>query len=92
MGYRESYYTLIVKNSPAILTEIIAIFMEEMEPVQNATDILPSIVLQPVTTDTISHFSKNGGNALGISLADGPLDCMDSLYCASSSTMLNVSQ
>jgi hypothetical protein len=82
----------MVKNSPTILTEIIAIFMEEIEPIQNATNIIPSLVLQPVTTDTISHFSKNGGNALGISLDDGPLDCMDSLYYPSSSTMLSISQ
>jgi hypothetical protein len=82
----------MVQNSPTILTEIIAIFMEEMEPVQNATDIIPSIVLQPVTINTISHFSKNGGNALGISLDDGPLDCMDSPYYPSSSTVLTILQ
>jgi hypothetical protein len=82
----------MVKNSPTILTDIVAIFMEEMEPVQNATDIIPSIVLQPVTTDTISHFCKNGGNALGISLTDGPLDCIDPAYHPSSSTVLIISQ
>jgi hypothetical protein len=82
----------MVKNSPTILTEIIAIFMEEIEPIKNATNIIPSLVLQPVTTDTISHFSKNGGNVLGISLDDGPLDCMDSLYYPSSSAMLTISQ
>jgi hypothetical protein len=71
--YRQTYWTLMTKNSPTLLSEILEIFMEEIENVKNVTGVLPALVLQPLTAAVISHFSKNGGNALGITAADGPL-------------------
>lgn len=47
--------------------------MEETANVKDAADIVPSISLQPIPVNMISHFAQNGGNALGISTADGPL-------------------
>jgi len=64
----------MVKNSPTLITDIVAIFQEEVNAVANVTGILPSLAFQPISTDMTSHFSKNGGNALGISPADGPLN------------------
>lgn len=49
------------------------IAMEETKPIQNFTDMVPAVVVQPISASMISHFSKNGGNALGITPADGPL-------------------
>ncbi len=64
----------MVKNSPTLIADIFAIFQEEVSTVANVTGVLPSLAFQPITTDMTSHFSKNGGNALGISAADGPLN------------------
>ncbi|KAN0089830.1 FAD-binding domain containing protein [Hyaloscypha variabilis] len=72
-GFRETYWTLTVKNSPTILNDIVNIFQEEINPINTVENLLPALVIQPITEDIISHFSKNGGNALGITTADGPL-------------------
>jgi hypothetical protein len=64
---------LTVKNSPTILNDIVNIFQEEINPINTVENLLPALVFQPITEDIISHFSKNGGNALGITTADGPL-------------------
>ncbi|KAH8816925.1 hypothetical protein F5884DRAFT_748400 [Xylogone sp. PMI_703] len=72
-GFRQTYWTVMTKNSGQLLNQSVNIFMEEIAPVANASGILPSIVLQPITTDMTSHFTQNGGNALGITAADGPL-------------------
>lgn len=63
----------MTKNSASLMSEIVSIFMEETDKVKTFAGIGPSIVFQPINTDMISHFSKNGGNALGITTADGPL-------------------
>jgi hypothetical protein len=65
----------MAKNSASLMSEMVQIFQDEVAPIQNVTNIVPALVLQPITTDMTSHFSKNGGNALGISDADGPLTC-----------------
>jgi len=49
------------------------IFIEEIENIKNVTGLGPACVFQAITSDIISHFSKNGGNALGITPEDGPL-------------------
>ncbi|KAF8855560.1 FAD-binding domain-containing protein [Acephala macrosclerotiorum] len=72
-GNRQTYWTLTTKNSATLLSDIVSIFMEETNNIKNVSDILPSCVFQPITTALISHFSKNGGNALGVTTADGPL-------------------
>jgi hypothetical protein len=53
---------------------MVAIYMDEVEPIKDAEGIVPSIVFQPITTDMISHFSKNGGNSLGLT-GEGPVNC-----------------
>jgi hypothetical protein len=55
------------------MTDILTIFQSEVANVKNATGILPACVFGPVPTTMTSHFTKNGGNALGITAADGPL-------------------
>lgn len=63
----------MVGNSASLMADMVAIYMDEVEPVKNVTGIVPSLVFQPITTDMISHFSKNGGNALGLD-GEGPLN------------------
>lgn len=64
----------MVKNSASLMSDMVAIYMDEIAAVKNATGIVPSIVFQPITTDMTSHFTKNGGNSLGITEEDGPLN------------------
>jgi hypothetical protein len=71
---RQTYWTLTTQNSATLIADIVEIFMQEVSKIQDAEGVLPSISFQPIGTDMTSHFSKNGGNALGISAADGPLN------------------
>jgi hypothetical protein len=63
------------KNDASFLIETLAIFQEEVNVVKDAAGITPAFVLQPITPTQMSHFSKNGGNPLGLSPIDGPLVC-----------------
>lgn len=74
-GLREFYTTATFKNTPGLQNQILDLFVTEINGVTDAEGIIPALVLQPVTTDVISYFSKNGGNALGIAESDGPLIC-----------------
>jgi hypothetical protein len=66
----------MTKNNAALMADIVSIFQEEVINIKNATNVIPSCIFQPITVDMTSHFSQNGGNALGISVADGPLNRM----------------
>lgn len=57
------------------MADITEIYMEEVVNIKHVTGVLPSLVYQPISTEMMSHFSKNGGNALGLSEIDGPLNC-----------------
>ena len=46
---------------------------KEVDPIKNITGVRPALLLQPITFDMTSHFSSNGGNALGITDENGPL-------------------
>ncbi|TEY71249.1 hypothetical protein BOTCAL_0097g00030 [Botryotinia calthae] len=72
-GLRESYWTLSILNDANLMNEISKIFDQELQNIKNATSLLPALVFQPISERMISHFSKNGGNALGITKEDGPL-------------------
>lgn len=72
-GLRESYWTLTILNDADLINEISKIFDQELQNIRNATNLLPALVFQPISEPMISQFSKNGGNALGITKEDGPL-------------------
>lgn len=55
------------------MADMVAIYMEEIEPIKNVAGIGPSIIFQLITTDMTDHFSKNGGNPLGLA-GQGPLN------------------
>jgi hypothetical protein len=56
------------------MADIIAIYQDETNAVKDAAGLVSSIVFQPIGTNLATHFSRNGGNALGISLSNGPLN------------------
>lgn len=66
----------MIKNSATLMADVTQIYMEEVSTIKNISGVLPSLIFQPITTATTSHFYKNGGNPLGFSAKDGPLICM----------------
>ncbi|KAJ8065368.1 hypothetical protein OCU04_006056 [Sclerotinia nivalis] len=74
-GLRESYWTLTMFNDADLMNDICKILDQEVQNINNATNVIPAIVFQPISKPIISQFSKNGGNALGITTEDGPLIC-----------------
>ncbi|KAG6988964.1 hypothetical protein G7Y79_00067g095790 [Physcia stellaris] len=72
-GFRETYTTATFRNSPELQIKITELFVHEIETIKDAAGLLPALVMQPITEPMISHFSKRGGNALGIAESDGPL-------------------
>ncbi|KAE8454491.1 hypothetical protein EG329_000114 [Mollisiaceae sp. DMI_Dod_QoI] len=83
-GFRQTYWAMMTKNDPMLMSEIVSIFMEETDKFKTIANIGPALVFQPSTTNLISHFSKNGENALGITIADGPLVLVNVVYSCSS--------
>lgn len=55
------------------MADMVAIYMEEIEPIKSVAGIGPSIIFQLITTDMTDQFSKNGGNPLGLA-GQGPLN------------------
>ncbi|KAL8672240.1 MAG: hypothetical protein Q9168_003287 [Polycauliona sp. 1 TL-2023] len=76
-GYREHYTTATFKNSASLQLKILDIFHSEIEGIKDAADILPALVMQPISLPMIRLFQKRGGNALGITEQDGPLILMN---------------
>ncbi|GKZ33031.1 hypothetical protein AbraIFM66950_002748 [Aspergillus brasiliensis] len=72
-GLRESYWTGTVQLDYELATNITNMFKQELVPIQNVTGIVPALVWQVISTNTMEHMAKNGGNALGLDLSDGPL-------------------
>ncbi|KAG4443016.1 hypothetical protein IFR05_001470 [Cadophora sp. M221] len=64
---------MTLKYDPALLKAIIKIFTEEASTVLDVPGLLPFFAFQPPSTNIINKMSKNGGNSLGLSVADGPL-------------------
>ncbi|KAM3554362.1 hypothetical protein ARSEF4850_006481 [Beauveria asiatica] len=71
-GFRKTYWTFTFKNSAALMDDIVTIYTEEVDKVKDAPGIVPSAIFQPITTAMTKHFSKKGGNPLGLE-GQGPL-------------------
>ncbi|KAL2064193.1 hypothetical protein VTL71DRAFT_4687 [Oculimacula yallundae] len=74
---RQTWKTVTLKAEPALLKEIIQIFTEEASTVLDVPGLQPFFAFQPLSINIIDKMSKNGGNALGLSVADGPLTIMN---------------
>lgn len=68
---RQTSWTLTFQNDASLISKIVEIFKEEVDPFKGVSR--PGLLLQPISLNMISHFSRNGGNALGITDEDGPL-------------------
>lgn len=74
-GARETFWAFMVHNDVQIVTDIQSLFSSQLTNISDAAGLLPALVFQPISTAMTSHFTKNGGNALGITEEDGPLIC-----------------
>lgn len=72
-GLRETFWTFTVHNNVDLMVNIQDLFASLMDTIADAPGLLPALVFQPISTAMTSHFESNGGNALGITAADGPL-------------------
>jgi hypothetical protein len=70
---RVSWEPITTKVNSTLMKEIMKIFLLEIEPIRNLKGFRASLPFQLITKEEISHFSKNGGNPLGITEEDGPL-------------------
>jgi len=75
---RQMFRTISFKNGPGaadLMSKILDIFIEESLPLiqKNISGLLPTLALQPISLNIIDQMQKNGGNAMGITPADGPL-------------------
>lgn len=79
-GYRETYWTATYKVDLDLLQYMVSEYQNQTNTIITATDLKPSFVLQIITTDQLSHMSKYGGNALGLTEAEGPLILLNLAY------------
>lgn len=89
-GFRETYTTITFKNNPDLQIKIMEEFIKEITPIKDAKGFLPALVMQPITKDMATYFTKRGGNPLGISVADCPLVCTSSSSTPSSLALANM--
>jgi FAD/FMN-containing dehydrogenase len=72
-GRRQLFVTGTYKNSAAMMEEFYRISRTVVEPLQAIEDIKWSISFQPLPTIIQAVANANGGNSLGLSIADGNL-------------------
>ncbi|KAJ8113339.1 hypothetical protein OPT61_g4507 [Boeremia exigua] len=72
-GFRQAFWTWTVKLDKELASITKDIFLEEVVAVADAADITPSLSLQVITEPILEKMTARGGNALGLSAADGPL-------------------
>ncbi|RKL38984.1 hypothetical protein BFJ72_g7114 [Fusarium proliferatum] len=72
-GLREVYYVITTKLDHGILEYTRDYFYKTVLTVANISGIIPAFVVQGITAPQLKQMQKNGGNALGIDPAGGPL-------------------
>ena len=65
--------TATFKNNAQLQADILGVWYRDVQPILDLKGSLSALVFQPISAPIASHFSKNGGNALGISPQDAPL-------------------
>jgi hypothetical protein len=59
--------------SAELLSKVIEIYLEEIQPILGVKGVIPSMLIQPFSRHEIRLFDKKGGIYLGINDGDGPL-------------------
>lgn len=76
-GVRETYWDVTFKLDRSLFSFLVKAFYELLPDVVDAENLLPTISIQLLTIPQLQQMQKNGGNALGISPADGPMFVMN---------------
>jgi hypothetical protein len=79
-GYRQTYWTATYAVDLNLFKYIVSAYENATLHIVNVTDLIPALVLQIITTDELSHMSKYGGNALGLTVEEGPLLLLNLAY------------
>lgn len=72
-GLRQGFWTWSSKLDKELATIAKDVFYEELPAVIDVADVTPAISLQVLTESILEKMNKRGGNALGLSSADGPI-------------------
>ncbi|KAF2745690.1 FAD binding domain-containing protein [Sporormia fimetaria CBS 119925] len=72
-GLRQGFWTWTMKLDKEMATVAKDIFFEEVTSISDAADLVPAFSLQVLSTPILEKTAKRGGNALGLTAADGPL-------------------
>ncbi|KAF3043675.1 hypothetical protein E8E12_006061 [Didymella heteroderae] len=76
-GLRQTQWDVTFKVDRDLFKFLVSTFYAELPTVQNATGFFPSISIQAITAGQLKGMQKNGGNALGLSAANGPYFIMN---------------
>ncbi|EUC42951.1 hypothetical protein COCMIDRAFT_102147 [Bipolaris oryzae ATCC 44560] len=72
-GMRRSYWSMSVKlTDREIIDRLVDITFETGDKLAHVPGMIPVQTIQVVTESQLKHMEKNGGNALGLSVSDGP--------------------
>ncbi|EFQ31408.1 FAD binding domain-containing protein [Colletotrichum graminicola M1.001] len=71
-GLREVYAVISTKASIEIVELARDIYFEEVTAVVDLPGIVPVLVFQGISVPTLKHMQRDGGNALGLEVEDGP--------------------
>ncbi|KAF1922609.1 FAD-binding domain-containing protein [Didymella exigua CBS 183.55] len=76
-GVRETYWDVTFKLDRSLFSYLVNTFFELLPNIVSAENLLPTISIQLLTIPQLQQMQKHGGNALGISTADGPMFIMN---------------
>lgn len=76
VGVRMTYNTATFKVNETFIRDVARIYVEEIEQVRHVKGLVSAITTQTLARDEIAQFGRNGGNAFGIKVEDGPLTSM----------------
>ena len=77
LGSLQTNWDATFKVDRDLFTFLVDTFYSEITAIQNIKGALPTISIQPITEGQLKGMQKNGGNALGLSPAKGPIFIMN---------------
>jgi len=72
-GYRETFWTASSKLDHHMVEYTFNVSFDEFSKVRDVQGIVPANTLQVITLPQLQQMQKKGGNALGLTPADGPI-------------------
>lgn len=72
-GLREIFYDVTVKASYEIASRSVDIFFEAISSLSSVEGIFPVLIWQHITDGSLKGSVRNGGNAMGFDVTEGPI-------------------